>query len=70
MRVTDILSATKFSAVDPEHPSQIYDDLREKDLETVMPKSDGEAIAVLKGEFKGDIGKLVSRDRKKDQVII
>ena len=35
-----------------------------------MPKSDGDAIAVLKGDFKGEIGKLVSRDRKKDQVVI
>jgi G patch domain and KOW motifs-containing protein len=56
--------------VDPENPSQLFDDLREKDLETVMPKNDGDRIAVLKGDFKGEVGKLISRDRKKDQVVI
>jgi G patch domain/KOW motif-containing protein len=66
----DVLSANQFSAVDPENPSQIFDDLREKDLETVMPKNDGDRIAVLKGDFKGEVGKLISRDRKKDQVVI
>jgi len=35
-----------------------------------MPKNDGVSIAVLKGDFKGEIGKLLSRDRKKDQVVI
>ena len=35
-----------------------------------MPKSDGEAIAVLKGDLKGEVGKLLRRDRKKDQVVI
>ena len=35
-----------------------------------MPKKDGDLIAVLKGNFKGEVGKLISRDRKKDQVII
>ena len=70
LRVTDVLSSFQFAAVDPENPSQLYDDLREKDLETVMPKNDGDSIAVLKGEFKGEVGKLISRDRKKDEVVI
>ena len=48
----------------------IYEDLREKDIETVMPKENNDSIAVLKGEFKGEIGKMISRDRKKDQVIV
>lgn len=48
----------------------MYDDLLEKDIETVMPKADNEPIAVVRGEFKGEIGKMLSRDRKKDEVTI
>ena len=45
---------------------EIYDDIREKDLETVIPKENNSQIAVLKGEFKGEVGKMLSRDRKQD----
>ena len=48
----------------------VYDDIKEKDIETVMPKEVNEPIAVLSGEFKGEIGKMLSRDRKKDEVVI
>jgi hypothetical protein len=48
----------------------VYDNLREKDLETVLPKDNNENVAVLKGGFKGEIGKMISRDRKKDEVIV
>ena len=48
----------------------MYDDLREKDLETVLPKDNSESVAVLKGEFKGEVGKILSKDRKKDEVVI
>ena len=35
-----------------------------------MPKEINDSIAVLKGEFKGEVGKMISRDRKKDEVVI
>jgi hypothetical protein len=48
----------------------VFDYIKEKDVETVMPKELNESIAVLRGEFKGEIGKMLSRDRKKDEVVI
>jgi len=48
----------------------VFDDLREKDLETVLPKDHNQPVAILKGEFKGEIGKILNRDRKKDEVTI
>ena len=48
----------------------MYDDLREKDLETVIPRNLDEPVAVLKGEYKGEVGKIIERDRKKDKVSI
>ena len=72
LRVTDVLSAYQFLAVPLSGTNQsvVYDELREKDIETVMPKQDGEQVAILRGEFKGEIGKMLSRDRKKDEVVI
>ena len=48
----------------------VYDYLREKELETVLPKEAHETVAVLKGPFKGEIGKILSKDRKKDEVVV
>lgn len=48
----------------------VYDDLREKDLETVLPRDQNQPVAILKGEFKGEIGKILNRDRKMDEVTI
>jgi ribosomal protein S4E len=42
------------------------DDLIEKDIETVIPKENGSHVIVLKGDFKGESGTIISRDRKKD----
>jgi hypothetical protein len=53
-----------------EGEMNVYDDIREKDIETVMPKELNEPITVLRGEFKGETGKMLERDRKKDEVTI
>jgi len=45
---------------------KVYDNLREKDLETVLPRSFEDPVAILRGEFKGEIGKIISKDKKKD----
>lgn len=73
LRISDVLSAHKFLAVPLEQDSSsliVYDSLTEKDLETVIPKQDNSQVAVLRGEFRGEIGKILSRDRKKDEVVI
>jgi len=71
LKVTDVLSQYQFLAVPTEGADlNAYDNIREKDIETVMPKEINESIAVLRGEFKGEVGKMISRDRKKDEVVI
>lgn len=44
--------------------------MREKDLETVIPKDNSEEIMILRGEHKKRQGKILSRDKKKDEVIV
>ena len=39
-------------------------------METVMPKDNNGSVTILKGEFRGEIGKILSRDRKKDEVVV
>eukprot|EP00347_Sterkiella_histriomuscorum_P020443 403337786 len=78
VRITDVLNDSRFLAA-PYGPSsssngdfnnQVYDNLREKDLETVIPRDENQPVAVLRGEFKGETGKILSRDKKRDQVVI
>jgi ribosomal protein L24 len=44
--------------------------LREKEIETVIPREDNACIAILKGEFKGEVGKMLSRDKKREKVTV
>ena len=71
VKITDVLSAFKFHAIPHDGSSTtLYENLREKDIETVIPKEDGQQVAILKGDFKGEIGKILSRDKKKEQLTI
>jgi ribosomal protein S4E len=48
----------------------VYDNLREKDLETVIPREENASVAILRGQFKGEVGKILSKDKKKEKVTI
>jgi len=45
---------------------KVYDNLLEKDLETVLPRNFEDPVIILRGEFKGEVGKIISKDKKKD----
>lgn len=63
--VSDILTPEVFTFVTDQ--GQILDDLKEKQMQTVMPKK-GMNVKILKGEYKGKIAALVER-RKKDNAV-
>ena len=49
------------------------DDLREKDVETVLPSTsnwNSQNVMVLKGEFKGELAKILEKDKKKEKVTV
>jgi len=48
----------------------IYDNIREKYLETVLPKDKDQEVIILRGEFRGEVGKILSKDKKKDEVLV
>jgi len=67
LEVTDIIDKYTFTAVDER--GHAIDGLREKDIETVMPKVSG-YVKVVSGEHKHTIGTLLERNKQKNQVQI
>jgi G patch domain/KOW motif-containing protein len=65
--VNDIIDAYNFTVV--TNDGQVHSDFKEKDLETIIPKLN-EDVIILSGENKGEVGKLLSRDKKNDKVIV
>jgi len=65
--VSDILDECTFSALDEK--KNAIDELREKDVQTVMPAING-LVKVLTGEHKDKIAVLLERDKKRNQVLV
>lgn len=65
--VNDIMDAKTFSFV--TRKGDILEDLKENDMETVMPKIDGKVL-ILKGEHRGVTGTLKERNKKENSVLI
>jgi G patch domain/KOW motif-containing protein len=65
LEVTDILDGYTFVAMDER--GHTIDDLREKDVETVMPKLNA-LVKVVSGDYKNSIGTLLERNKQKNQV--
>ena len=65
VRIQDILSRDSFCAL--TDTGEILDDLREKQLETVMPPL-SYSVMVLRGKHRGILGKLIQREKGSDVV--
>ena len=67
LHVMDILDDYTFTAMDEK--GQIHEELREKDVETVIPKLQG-SVKIINGENKGKVGTLLERNKERNQVQI
>lgn len=65
--VNDICDHHSFSVVTSD--GLVFSEFKEKDLETVIPRLDDDVL-ILKGEYKSEVAKLLSRDRKNDKVMV
>ena len=65
--VNDILDERSFTFV--MKTGEYFEDLEEKQLETVMPRI-GEKVLIVKGEHRGVIGVLKERNKKLNSVVI
>ena len=71
LKITAVLSEHAFEA---SCNGKIYSDLRERDLETVLPSSSQldkrrrETVQILRGSLRGKQGKVLHVDKKRDKV--
>lgn len=65
--VSDILNSSTFALITPS--KDILEDLREKDIETIMPDI-GKKVKILTGPNKGALAVLLERNKRKNEVIL
>lgn len=65
VQIQDVIDHENISVL--TETNQLYEGLREKDLETVMPRME-ENVRVVKGEHRGTTGRLMERNKKENKV--
>ncbi|KAL6119336.1 gpkow [Pungitius sinensis] len=68
MRVEDVLSATM--CVCRTEEGRLLDDVKQNMLETIIPKSEDDAIMVVLGEHRGQVGRILQRDKNKCRAMV
>lgn len=68
VRVQDVFDSFTFTVELPE-TGQMFDTLTEDDIETVMPSMEG-MLKIVYGEHKGEVGKLLERNKKANKVVV
>ncbi|XP_054648146.1 G-patch domain and KOW motifs-containing protein [Dunckerocampus dactyliophorus] len=63
MRVEDVL--TPYTCICRTEEGRLLDDVKETMLETIVPKGDDDAIMVVLGEHRGQVGRILQRDKNK-----
>lgn len=68
VRILDVISQSLCTCQTEE--KKLLEDVRQKDLETVIPKSKGAYVMVIGGKYQGQLGKLMERDKSKCKATI
>lgn len=68
MRVEDVL--TPHTCVCRTEEGRLLDDITQKMLETIVPKNDSDYIMVVLGEHRGQVGRILKRDREKCRAMV
>lgn len=68
MRIEDVL--TPYTCVCRTEEGRLVDDIRQKMLETIVPKNDSDYIMVVLGEHRGQVGRILKRDREKCRAMV
>ncbi|KAK0138274.1 G-patch domain and KOW motifs-containing protein [Merluccius polli] len=61
MRVEDVQTPT--TCICRTDEGRLLDDVKQSMLETIVPKNDSEAIMVVLGKHRGQVGRILQRDR-------
>ncbi|XP_034551714.1 G-patch domain and KOW motifs-containing protein [Notolabrus celidotus] len=68
MRVEDVL--TPGTCVCRTEEGRLLDDVKQNMLETIIPKSENDYIMVVLGEYRGQVGRILQRDKNKCKAMV
>uniref|UniRef100_A0A146P4F8 G-patch domain and KOW motifs-containing protein n=1 Tax=Fundulus heteroclitus TaxID=8078 RepID=A0A146P4F8_FUNHE len=68
MRVEDVL--TPFTCVCRTEEGRLLDDVKQDMLETIVPKREHDAVMVVLGEHRGQVGRILQRDKDKCRAMV
>nr|XP_057906984.1 G-patch domain and KOW motifs-containing protein [Doryrhamphus excisus] len=68
MRVEDVL--TPYTCICRTEDGRLLDDVEQNKLETIVPKGDYDAIMVVLGEHRGQVGRILQRDKNKCKAMV
>ncbi|XP_076022202.1 G-patch domain and KOW motifs-containing protein [Genypterus blacodes] len=68
MRVEDVL--TPRTCICRTEEGGLLDDVKQDMLETIVPKHEADAIMVVQGEHKGQVGRILQRDKNKCRALV
>ncbi|XP_064813308.1 G-patch domain and KOW motifs-containing protein-like isoform X1 [Oncorhynchus masou masou] len=68
MRIEDVLSPN--ICVCRTEEGRFLDDVKQTMLETIVPKTDSEDIMVVLGEHRGQVGRILQRDRDRSRAMV
>ncbi|XP_069842911.1 G-patch domain and KOW motifs-containing protein [Dendropsophus ebraccatus] len=68
MLVEDVLSPT--TCVCRTESGRILEDIKQNMLETVIPKDEGDHVMVVLGKHRGQVGKIVHREKQKSRALV
>ncbi|XP_041859814.1 G-patch domain and KOW motifs-containing protein [Melanotaenia boesemani] len=68
MRVEDVL--TPFTCVCRAEEGRLLDDVKQDMLETIVPKSEYDSVMVVLGEHRGQVGRILQRDKNKCRAMV
>lgn len=68
--VTDLVSEREFECLyEGDEGQRLVRDLREKDIQTVLPKL-GQVVMILKGGHQGEKARVFQRDKKNEKLVV
>ncbi|XP_040915772.1 G-patch domain and KOW motifs-containing protein [Toxotes jaculatrix] len=68
MRVEDVL--TPITCVCRTEEGRLLDDVKQDMLETIVPKSEYDSVMVVLGEHRGQVGRILQRDKNKCRAMV
>ncbi|KAK5864135.1 hypothetical protein PBY51_001098 [Eleginops maclovinus] len=68
MRIEDVLSPN--TCVCRTEEGRLLDDVKQSMLETIIPKHESESIMVVLGEHRGQVGRILQRDKNKCRAMV